>query len=197
MGFWDDKPNSAIEESQISSFDSAKVVAKARQNDEKIREAYLALGKAVYEAEKENVDSKYFREIREIIKYQDTEALWDLYKLSLEGKTKCDSCSAIITSDSAFCNKCGAKVPERDFSALDIEGQFSSDDSGDKKVCPNCGKPLPEGAVFCEKCGTRIAATESGSSDSSNKMVDKSVCPKCGAPLVAEAAFCEKCGEKI
>ena len=196
MGFWDSKTDTSNEENQNTSFLKAKADAKSRETEESLNNAFLMLGKTVFEAEKENVDSKYFREIKEIKQCQENESLWTLYKLSLEGKTKCDSCGAIITSDSAFCNKCGAVIPPRDFSSIGIGTQSDSEVSGNANVCPNCGKELQEGAVFCEKCGTKIDTPEKDISSVQNTQLNDS-CPKCGAKLVSGAIFCEKCGYKL
>ena len=69
------------------------------------------------------------------------------------GKTLCEHCGAIITSDSAFCNKCGGKIEPRDFSAI---GAGPDEHEAMQSLCPTCGSPLVEGAVFCEKCGNRV-----------------------------------------
>ena len=45
---------------------------------------------------------------------------------------RCPKCGSILADDSAFCNKCGAKLSD---------------------LCPNCGAQLPQGSRFCNKCG--------------------------------------------
>ena len=45
---------------------------------------------------------------------------------------RCPKCGSILADDSAFCNKCGAKLND---------------------LCPKCGNQLPQGARFCNKCG--------------------------------------------
>ncbi len=49
--------------------------------------------------------------------------------------TVCPSCGAVLSFDSKFCNKCGAKVIS---------------------VCPGCGAPLTPGSKFCSQCGTQL-----------------------------------------
>lgn len=48
---------------------------------------------------------------------------------------RCPNCDAILADDSAFCNKCGAKLAD---------------------TCPKCGALLPPGSIFCNKCGHSI-----------------------------------------
>ena len=161
------------------------------------RDAIRELGRAVYEAEKDISGSQYRVNIEKIAQSFENEKLWQLYGLSIEGKTLCESCGSVITSDSAFCNKCGATVPQWDFSAIigDAPMQETATTTG---MYPNCGSPLPDGAVFCEKCGTKIEATSRADTASNEATVaQKNVCPTCGAPLVDGAVFCEKCGTKI
>ena len=163
---------------------------------ESTREALLLLGKTVYEKEKDNKGSAYAEDIKTLGECLEKEKLWHLYSLSLDEKTMCDSCGAVITADSVFCNKCGASVPERDFTAIGIGTTAPAEYQSNANVCPNCGQPLSEGAEFCEKCGTKI----SKSYDTpivAESTARKDVCPKCGAPLVEGAEFCEKCGTKI
>lgn len=173
-------------------------VSQAQQGYENAEQdtlkAIQALGKAVYEAEKDNTASPFFANIKKIKECIEKEYLWQLYQLSLEGKTKCESCGAIITSDSIFCNKCAAKIPERDFSVIGMMSEFQTKE---QNVCPNCGCPLIDGAVFCEKCGTKILSSFTVSESISDNRTDNSICPKCGATLTEGAMFCEKCGTKL
>lgn len=47
----------------------------------------------------------------------------------------CPNCGAGLSSDSKFCNKCGAKVIS---------------------VCPGCGASVTPGSKFCSQCGTAL-----------------------------------------
>ncbi len=176
-------------------------VTKAEQGfvnaQEATREAILALGKTVYEKEKDSKDSDYAEDIKAVGKCLENEKLWQLYRLSLDDKTMCDSCGAIITADSVFCNKCAASVPARDFSPIGIGSPAPADNQSNANVCPNCGTPLLDGAVFCEKCGTKVDASANQTAPASSVPSKPNACPKCGAPLVDGAVFCEKCGEKL
>ena len=126
------------------------------QNAKKeVADAFLALGHAYYEANKDNSASEFAEQLLDIKDKIEKETLWNQFRLSLEGKTKCEHCGMIITSDSAFCNKCGGKIAPRDFSAI-VVTQNQQDTTPSQNVCPTCGSPLIAGAAFCEKCGTRV-----------------------------------------
>ena len=120
-----------------------------------VKEAVQSLGRVYFEANQNNVESEFYSQISEVKKCMEKEKLWHLYRLSLEDKTQCDSCGAIITADSAFCNKCGSSIKPRDFSAIGVS-QMRANDNVSSNVCPSCGSPLVVGAMFCEKCGHKI-----------------------------------------
>ena len=120
-----------------------------------VKEAIQALGGMYFEANQNNEESEFYSQIAKVKECMEKEKLWHLYRLSLEGKTQCDSCGAIITADSAFCNKCGAGIESRDFSLIGIS-QIQSDNNMSSNVCPSCGSPLVSGAIFCEKCGYKV-----------------------------------------
>lgn len=173
--------------------------AKARSGSVKqdTQNALLALGNRVFDAEKDDPSSVYCSEIAIVRECKEKEKLHELYQLSLEGKTKCDSCGAIITADSIFCNKCAAKVPERDFSAIGVVSKPQSKTREvETNVCPQCGSSLSKGALFCEKCGTKILSSAVTGETSLGLNKSKS-CPYCGTALTDGAAFCENCGKKI
>ena len=80
----------------------------------------------------------------------DREKLWRQYRLSLEGEILCENCGTVVTSDSAFCKKCGSPMKTWDFSALEIEAAPGA------SVCKSCGAPLAPDSVFCEACGAKV-----------------------------------------
>lgn len=187
------KPIRGVAENHTASASIFQAEEGFKNAEKATQDAMLALGKKVYETEKEDAGSKYLSEIQSIKNFVEKENLWQLYRLSLEDKTRCDSCGAIITSDSLFCNKCAASVPSRDFSAIGISLTGTTDI---QKKCPNCGHPVPEGMIFCEKCGTKVNDNSEMSIITADN-AKKNVCPQCGAELVEGAMFCEKCGKKL
>ena len=75
-----------------------------------INDAMLALGKTVYEAEKEKTDSAFKEEIALVTDRIKKSELWKQYRLTLEGKMKCEACGAELVDDAMFCEKCGHKL---------------------------------------------------------------------------------------
>ena len=123
-----------------------------------IDDAIYELGKAYYEANKDNTTSEFATQIENVNNKVKDEYIWHQYRLSLDGQRLCDSCNSFITSDSAFCNRCGATVEPIDFSVIlgTANNMQPGIDSNQVKSCPKCGKRLVEGAMFCEACGTKI-----------------------------------------
>lgn len=123
-----------------------------------IDNAVYELGKAYFEANKDNTASEFAEQIQKINTKNKEEYLWHQYRLFLDGQQMCDSCKSFITADSAFCNRCGAPVIPIDFSPIlgTANDTQVTGDSDPKPKCPQCGRKLLEGAMFCEGCGTKI-----------------------------------------
>lgn len=125
-----------------------------------INDATFELGKAYFEANKDNTASEFATKIDVIKNKTKEEYIWHQYRLSLDGKRLCESCDSIITFDSAFCNRCGAAVTLIDFSEIlgtTMEKKNQSEIGSEQLTCcQKCGKKLVEGAMFCETCGTKI-----------------------------------------
>ena len=203
MGILDDlRKNLSINNASSASPEINKAEESYRNAENATKEAVQALGRAIYETDKNNPESKYSDEIKKIKQCIEDENLRLQYRLSLEGKVRCDSCGAVITSDSAFCNKCGSPIPEKDFSSLGVGAPVQPESPGNI-VCPKCGSTMQQGISFCMKCGTKL----DGSGDNSSPVVESqtnkesqtnnNICPQCGAPLVEDAIFCEKCGASL
>lgn len=128
------------------------------QAKKSIDDAVYELGKAYFEANKDNEASEFAAQIGTINAKTKEEYLWHQYRLSLDGQRMCDSCKSFITADSAFCNRCGAPVTPIDFSAIlsTANATQAANNANQGATCPKCGKKLIEGARFCEGCGTKI-----------------------------------------
>lgn len=124
----------------------------------RINDAIYELGKAYFEANKENAESDFAGYIEKINKSMKEEYIWHQYRLSLEGQRLCDKCGSTITADSAFCNRCGAAVSPIDFSPVIGTSNVLQPEtaSGQVLTCPKCGRKIIEGAIYCEGCGTKV-----------------------------------------
>ncbi len=160
MGLRDLIPNTTMNQTNASTATPVSPqAAQAEQNHkaaaEAIKNAVYALGQKYFEANKDKETADFYDEVVAFKECMEKEELWHQYRLSLDGKTLCEHCGAIITSDSAFCNKCGGTIAERDFSSIGMNAQ--PDAAPATKTCPACGTPVTEGAMFCEKCGSAIS----------------------------------------
>lgn len=126
-----------------------------REANQAVMNALQELGKVYFEANRNNSESEFFEQVTQIQKCMDNEKLCNQYRLSLEGRIQCEKCGAIVTSDSAFCNKCGSRITQWDFSSLTGE-KSKIENPSNAPLCPKCGKMLVAGAMFCEECGTKV-----------------------------------------
>lgn len=160
MGLFDAKQTvqvSNVNQESLPAMSSA--IIQADQNckaaEDAVKEAIQFLGKKYFEANQDNKESEFYTQISNVKECIEKEKLWHLYRLSLEDKTQCDNCSAIITADSVFCNKCGTSIKPRDYSIIGLS-QIQPNNNISSDVCPSCGNPLVAGAMFCEKCGCKV-----------------------------------------
>lgn len=119
-----------------------------------VNDALLVLGRKVYDTYKNTSDSNFNEQVAQVTDCIKKSELWKQYRLTLEGKMKCDKCAAIITSDSSFCNKCGTRIEPLNFDSLGIS---THKPVATTNTCSSCGAPLVDGAMFCEKCGCKIS----------------------------------------
>lgn len=150
---------------EINKFTQGAAVArdpKIEHAESNLREAGLnvknaihELGRAYFDANKDNTEDKFYEQIAHIKKCMDNEILWNQYRLSLEGKVLCENCSAVNPFNSLFCNQCGSGIHAADFSVLGVEMSVK-ENPVNTAVCRACGKPLVSEAVFCEACGTKV-----------------------------------------
>lgn len=147
MGLFDTNGQTKAQNPDPAAQTAAPAIAQADSScaaaDAALSEALKALGQMCFEANENDPDSDYAAKVAEIKRCIEKAKLCRQYRLSLEGKALCESCGAVVTADSLFCNMCGAKMARRDFSSLN--------------VCPSCGRPYPQGAAFCEMCGYKLA----------------------------------------
>ena len=149
--------NGIINGAQKNQSESPEI-QQAEQNCQRaenaINDALLVLGRTVYETYKNTSGYEFNEQVTQVTECIKKSELWKQYRLTLDGKMKCDKCSSIITSDSAFCNKCGTKIDPLNFDSLGISTTKLVDSPN---MCTSCGAPLVDGALFCEKCGCKIS----------------------------------------
>nr|WP_297706780.1 zinc ribbon domain-containing protein [uncultured Butyrivibrio sp.] len=156
MGLFDSRThNQQMKANDVASSAISNADSNIADVEIAVKDAFLVLGEQYFEANKNNQDAEYYAQVEKIKELKDKKDLWQQYKLSLEGKAICENCNSVISSDSAYCNRCGSAIKPRDFSVLGIAAAQSSS-SVISRTCPQCGSRLVEGAMFCEKCGQKL-----------------------------------------
>ena len=127
--------------------DIAKLNSQINAEENKIRDAYEALGKAYYKKHRNSPDAADAIQFEVIANAEMAIAKCRTEIQAIKKVTVCGNCGAEISADSLFCPKCGAKkgVPE-------TEAQETSN----YRTCPKCGAQLEEGAAFCGACGEPV-----------------------------------------
>ena len=104
----------------------------------------------------------------------------------IKGVTACPQCGAEISYASAFCNTCGARLPERAPVQAIPENSVQ---------CANCGAFVSEGYKFCTSCGSVMPAAPAAPAEPTAPTTK--VCPNCNKVLPVEAMFCTGCGQML
>lgn len=128
-----------------------RMIDNLNEMDNRLKEIYEKLGRSYYEDHFEDdvINEHYadfFLQIEILKKERNT---LEVKKLAKKGLRRCEVCQQIITIDSAFCNKCGAKLEELPQEIFD--GQVEEV----KRNCRVCGQELENGDAFCPYCGNK------------------------------------------
>ncbi len=116
MDFFDKIKGTVTDTSKIvaqKAKDKTEVIKLKHQistEEEKIKEAYLAIGKRYFEENIGEVSDAYINDFTII-----NEAKARICELqeqikTIKGVFSCPNCGAEVTSDSSFCSSCGAKI---------------------------------------------------------------------------------------
>ena len=101
----------------------AKLKMDIHTKEDFVEKQFAALGRAYYEANKENVceaDAAQFCVITEAL--EEIERMSELV-LDIQGVVKCPNCGKKVSSDNSFCSDCGAKLDE-----IVVEGKVVSEE---------------------------------------------------------------------
>ena len=91
--------------------DVKKLNMAIREEERKVEDGYIVLGKAYFDAHKENGDDSFKDQIATI-----EESLNKIKKLErqigeIKGIRKCPNCGLEVTKEAAFCSACGTAIP--------------------------------------------------------------------------------------
>ena len=116
MGFFDDVKKSVSSAAKTVAQKSSEVVETTKlnmtisQEKEKIEKIYSEVGKAVVEEYKMGNDKGFAEKCEEVKAIEAQIAELQQKVLELKNASKCPGCGAEITTDVAFCPKCGTKL---------------------------------------------------------------------------------------
>ena len=132
-----EKPKEVVEVSDYES--SIKTIEEEIKND------FCSFGEAVFNIEKDSLDSAYRMFIDPILaKYEQIEEIKRKIKVT-GNKSLCVVCGSEIGENALFCSHCGTKIEREKKTNI-------------PKIlyCSNCGTALRENASFCVECGAKI-----------------------------------------
>ena len=118
MSAWDDLKGSLFAAGRDVSQKAKEVseVAKLKMDihtkEDFVEKQYAILGRAYYEANKDNVDEKYAEQFRVI-----EEAIEEIHRMSqqvldIQGVVQCANCGKKVPIGTSYCSDCGAKLDE-------------------------------------------------------------------------------------
>ena len=152
--------------------DIAKLNSSISEEERKLKETYLQIGKQYVELYGEKEESDFSELILSIRAGQEKISEYQAEIEKIRGVMRCEQCGAEIAYNSGFCSNCGSKIEMKQeliMEAVDIsadegaeteesmEGTVVEEGAVEEKtLCKNCQAVLPEGAAFCAECGTKV-----------------------------------------
>lgn len=123
----------------------------------KIAAAYGEIGKKFYEENKDArlQGSMYQELVNSVTAMYKEQNVIEKKILALQDLRKCAKCGNVLSLDSVFCNKCGARLEEL---PQEIFGGNAEQTMQTNPICAACGAPLENDAVFCSVCGAKVKA---------------------------------------
>lgn len=200
MAFFDDiskkisQASQGVAQSTKNFANVTKFNNMVSDEEKKVETLYYQLGRAYYDHFAMSADAELAGYISAInTSLANIESYKNQIK-EIKGVTACPQCGAEISYASAFCNTCGARLPERAPVQAVPENTVQ---------CGNCGAFVPEGYKFCTSCGSVMApapapvAEAPAPAPAPVEAPATKACPHCGKELPAEAMFCTACGQQV
>lgn len=144
---------SAVAQNTKNFADTTSLQKTNSDNKKKIEQLYTAIGKAYYEAHKNEADAAEAATMAEI-----TALLAQIDENNekikqIKGVTKCANCGEDIAPDAMFCNNCGTKVVRETPAAAPV---VEAAPAIEQRLCPTCGQPVGKDNLFCNNCGAKL-----------------------------------------
>ncbi len=128
-----------------------KMNGNLNEIEKQLHDVYEKIGRKYYEehVNADVIDEQYVDFFLQIERLTKERNHLEIKKLAQKGIRRCEACQQLITIDSVFCNKCGAKLEELP------QEIFQEQVAEEKRNCRVCGRKLEKGDVFCPYCGNK------------------------------------------
>lgn len=154
-----------------------------------IREACLRMGKAHFDAHKDDPEEELEPEVRSVLDATAAIKSRQAEIRELRGLVLCPECRHEISKDLVFCNYCGYRMKEPE-----PIPEPEPEPAAPALLCGNCGAELKPGQNFCAVCGTAVPQTPTPEPEPAP--IPRR-CPNCGAEAPDFARFCIECGTPL
>lgn len=132
--------------------DVARLNSAISDKEKKIAQLYASIGQSYFQRHKDDAGAEEAQQIAQInALFQEIAQCREEIK-QIKGVVKCPSCGAEVALHSAFCNSCGARVPQAEAAEAPVPE--------DAQICPNCHAAVPKENLFCDHCGTKLDSAE-------------------------------------
>ncbi len=172
----------------------AKLHTRINAANTKINDALITLGKAYYDAHKNDEETEFKTLFEEIHKAHQTIKKCQEEIQRIKNIKICEKCGEEVSADATYCSHCGAKLrnsvskePNQSEKADDIV--VDADTAQEKEE-----ESAKEEPIRKETANETSASEQANESEQEQK---KQICPSCGQELDAEAEFCTKCGSSM
>lgn len=118
-----------------------------------VNRAYIVLGKAYYNENKNNPSIEHEDTFKTIAKTLEKIELLKSDIQIIKGTENCPNCNAQIGKDAVYCSECGIKLTS-DVSDSDESEVIQT------KTCPYCGMITDVNSAFCTGCGEKLHIVE-------------------------------------
>lgn len=164
----------------------SKINSLIQDEEKKINDVYFQIGKAYFN---EKGDAPDFFAASMVQAVKESLAAIEAYNeqiKEIKGVLTCPVCGADVANQSAFCNLCGAKMPDKHPAPVIPENSVQ---------CGSCGAYVAADCKFCTACGSLMTPAEPAPAEA--PAAEGKVCPSCGKTLSPGAIFCTGCGTQV
>lgn len=166
--------------------DVSKLNGAIADLERQIANAYAGIGKAYYEAHKDDPNAEQREGIAYINSAMEQIRQYQEQVKVIRGIVKCPHCGADVSATAPFCSSCGK----------------STGFAGAKIVCPVCGAQMAPGTAFCTACGNRLPQQAAQPANAQPPVQPQQppaerYCPNCHAKLAPGDTFCTNCGAGV